>query len=178
MATGKLSHDTQDVQGLVASVISTWRTSGQPKACDVLAKHPSLREHKSAVLDLAFEEYELRRSKGEHVAPSVFCEQFPGFQKSVRRLLNVHWEWCDDSPEDLEALAREYEADLEKERLLHAPIDWPQVGEQYLGFELHEELGKGAFARVYLASETALGGRLEIRAVFPDQTVELVAPQR
>ena len=172
MAVGKFTNETQEVRGLVASVISTWRSGGRPKACDALARHPELRQHKSAVLDLAHEEYELRRSQGEVVAPSAFCEQFPGFQKSVRRLLNVHWEWIDDAPEDLEALARECESDLEQERQLRAPIDWPQVGEQYLGFELHEELGKGAFARVYLASETELGGRLVALKVSRHGTTE------
>jgi tetratricopeptide (TPR) repeat protein len=36
---------------------------------------------------------------------------------------------------------------------------WPQVGQDYQGFEIVEPLGRGALARVYLARETAMGGR-------------------
>lgn len=37
---------------------------------------------------------------------------------------------------------------------------FPRVGETFLGFELVEELGEGAFARVFLARQAALAGRL------------------
>ncbi len=36
---------------------------------------------------------------------------------------------------------------------------WPELGDEFLGFELLEELGRGAFARVFLASELALSRR-------------------
>src|SRR5690606_8404155 len=36
---------------------------------------------------------------------------------------------------------------------------WPSTGEVFLGFELLEEIGKGAFSRVFLAREVGLGGR-------------------
>ncbi len=36
---------------------------------------------------------------------------------------------------------------------------WPMLGESFLGFSIIGELGSGAFARVYLASEDALGDR-------------------
>jgi serine/threonine protein kinase/Tfp pilus assembly protein PilF len=39
-------------------------------------------------------------------------------------------------------------------------IRWPEPGEQYLDFQLKLELGKGAFARVFLATEPKLGNRL------------------
>src|SRR6185369_8619704 len=37
---------------------------------------------------------------------------------------------------------------------------WPEPGEQFLGFELLEDLGSGSFARVYLARQPELGDRL------------------
>ncbi|HKB37531.1 MAG TPA: protein kinase, partial [Gemmataceae bacterium] len=37
--------------------------------------------------------------------------------------------------------------------------DWPHAGQVFLGLQLERLLGRGAFARVYLATEEALGGR-------------------
>jgi serine/threonine protein kinase/Tfp pilus assembly protein PilF len=42
---------------------------------------------------------------------------------------------------------------------------WPQPGDWFLGFELQQELGRGAFARVFLAKEPKLGGRLVVLKV-------------
>ncbi len=41
-----------------------------------------------------------------------------------------------------------------------APVVFPKTGDDYLGFRLLEELGRGSFGRVYLAEQYALGGRL------------------
>src|SRR5690606_24491460 len=40
-----------------------------------------------------------------------------------------------------------------------APVEWPKVGESLLGFYLQEELGKGAFSRVFVACEPSLANR-------------------
>ena len=39
------------------------------------------------------------------------------------------------------------------------PEAWPQTGDTFLGFHLEQELGRGGFARVFLATEPALGNR-------------------
>jgi serine/threonine protein kinase/regulator of sirC expression with transglutaminase-like and TPR domain len=42
----------------------------------------------------------------------------------------------------------------------HPPVAaFPAVGDEYLGFELVSELGRGSFGRVYLARQTGLAGR-------------------
>jgi serine/threonine protein kinase len=49
---------------------------------------------------------------------------------------------------------------------------FPRVGERLLHFELVEELGRGAFARVYLARQESLAHRLVVLKVTADPTDE------
>jgi serine/threonine protein kinase/tetratricopeptide (TPR) repeat protein len=39
------------------------------------------------------------------------------------------------------------------------PVSWPSGGEEWFGFRLREELGRGSFARVFLATQLDLAGR-------------------
>lgn len=45
------------------------------------------------------------------------------------------------------------------ETATRAALDWPAVGSSFLGFRLVRELGRGAFARVYLAQQEQLANR-------------------
>src|SRR5438128_591474 len=47
-------------------------------------------------------------------------------------------------------------------RLAQAAVAMPEVGTEFLGFRLIQEVGKGAFARVYLAHQGDLADRLVI----------------
>src|SRR6185436_6231151 len=49
---------------------------------------------------------------------------------------------------------------------------FPQVGGEFLGFEILDDLGMGAIARVYLAAEPELGGRIVVIKVAADGTAE------
>jgi serine/threonine protein kinase len=109
----------------------------------VLAEHPELSQHRSVIIDLAYEEYCQKIDAGEKVSPGEFIDRFPMIQRSLRRLLEVH-----------------------KFIHSHAPIlngsesvRWPQIGETVLGFHIVDELGQGAFSRVFLANEPGLGNR-------------------
>ena len=112
----------------------------------MLREHPELAKQKSVVLDLAYEEFCLRTEAGEPLAASTFCDQFPTYRKSLERLLGVH-ELLAGNP----AFAA-----------LTGDVAWPAAGDGFLGFQLREELGKGALGRVFLATEPALGHRLVV----------------
>jgi eukaryotic-like serine/threonine-protein kinase len=114
-----------------------------PDAVALLARHPELLANKSAVLDLAYEEYCGRAKAGSVPEPEAFCERFPAYRSSLRRLLAAHQFLALNS--DLLGTA--------------PPVRWPEPGEQWCGFHLARDLGRGAFARVYLATEPAAGGR-------------------
>ena len=98
---------------------------------------------KSAVLDAALREFSLRRKVDEHVDISDFCDAYPAYRSSVRQLLSVYQCFA-EHPEIVEGLDR---------------INWPESGEDFLGFAIRDELGQGAFARVYSAREPAVGNR-------------------
>ncbi len=131
------------IESLASNVIASWRNGDEPSASDFFANHPGLSGRKSLVLDLAYEEYCLRTEAGETIAPSTFCDRFPSYRRSLRRLLDVH-SCMEQDPK----LANSLEA-----------IKWPEPDSCFLDFDLIEEIGRGAFARVFLATEPALGNR-------------------
>ncbi len=141
-------HKSPDLEAhsLVSQVINTWRSGNDPNAQAVLDQHPHLCDHESLVLDLAYEEYCLRREAGERVVLSTYCDRFPTVHKSLRILLATHE--CFDEASDLENKP--------------ADVPWPETETRFLGFYLIREIGRGAFARVYLATEPSLGDRLVV----------------
>ncbi len=121
-----------------ASATSTWLSRVIPVGVDqqqqVVEQDP-----KERVLEAALDEYCKLRESGESLDASDFCERYPSYRHSLRRLIDVH-----------ETLDQFDETDQDV---------WPLVGTRFLGFDLRHELGVGAFSRVYLATEPALGGR-------------------
>ena len=100
----------------------------------------------SELLDQAYGEYANRRSAGEHVDPDCFCERYPNIKSALGRLLEAH-RFLENNPE-----------------LMRNPRfpRWPEPETKFLGFQLLRELGRGAFSRVFLATEPALGNRLVV----------------
>ncbi len=127
----------------ISAIVDRWRHGESPDARAALSENPELSERKTLVLDLAYEEYCFRTESGESVAVSTFCNKFPSYQKSLQRLIGVH----------------HYLANQQAGKALGGPIRWPGSGDEFLGFVVEEELGRGALARVFLAAEPALGNR-------------------
>jgi serine/threonine protein kinase/Tfp pilus assembly protein PilF len=99
-----------------------------------------------ALEEAAYEEYCRLRDSGAAIDRATFCARFPvEVREGLTRLLEAH-EWLEREPELLDDL----------------PAAWPALGSVWEGFELLEELGRGAFARVYLAREPGLGNRLVV----------------
>src|SRR5262245_23467759 len=94
-------------------------------------------------IDQAYDEYCRLCESGAAVDPDAFCARFPALQTSLRRLLEAHRQIV-EHPELFRDLGSR----------------WPEPGGAFLGFQLLQELGRGAFARVFLAREPAVGGRL------------------
>jgi serine/threonine protein kinase/Tfp pilus assembly protein PilF len=129
---------------LFAELQDLWEQGEAAPAEVLLARHPELQADKSLVLDLAYEEYCRNIEAGRARDPREFCAGFRGWSNSVDRAVGAHI--------FLEANAR----------LLtdpKPPTPWPAPGDLFLGFTLQRELGRGAFARVFLATENALGHR-------------------
>jgi tetratricopeptide (TPR) repeat protein len=142
--------------GLLSQVKDLWARGEPADARAVLAQYPELGAEKSAVLDLAYEEYCLHLEAGQGPDPDEFCKRFPAFRTSLRRLLAAHHCLEENATSGGgEPLAR-----------------WPEPGDTFLGFALTYELGRGAFARVFLAAEPALGDRLVAVKISPHGAAE------
>jgi Flp pilus assembly protein TadD len=127
----------------VAAIKEDWERGAVPDAAAALARHPELLDNKSAILDLAYEEYCLRAEAGAAPEPDSFCDRFPAHRSSLRSLIRAH--------QFLEA---------NSELLGSAPpARWPEPGERWGDLALVRELGRGGFARVYLATEASTGDR-------------------
>lgn len=108
---------------------------------------------------LAFEEFRLRRLQGESVTPDEYARQLGLSLDSWPR--DALASSVDDNPRTtnpgLEELSR---LRPELAPLVEGKIEFPVPGESFLGFELLEELGRGAFGRVFLARQGDLAHRL------------------
>lgn len=126
---------------LARSIRSRWREGQPPDALDALQAHPDLGQDNSAVIELAYEEYCLRREAGEVIDHRAFCERFPGCRSALRQMLSF----------DLVIGAN---PDLFAD--VSSAADWLQAGEMAGDCRVIRELGQGAFSRVYLAHEASL----------------------
>jgi len=125
-----------------------WTRDQAPDAKAFLAEYPQWRLDRGLTLELAYEEYCQRRDRGQVVERSVFCDRFPSIRGSLYRQLEVE-EYLRDRLGSEGA-----DASLDARLMM-----WPRPGERFLGFELIDEIGRGAFARAYLCREPGVGDR-------------------
>jgi serine/threonine protein kinase len=140
------SQNETHLQSLVRDTIRRWRSGERPDAESLLRRHPALAENRSLAIDLIYEEFCLRHEQGDTLVPSTFCERFPHYEQSLSKMLAVH-ETLEESTRALTPAAKS---------------PWPKIGDSFLGYELVEALGRGSLARVFLAREAAVGGRLVV----------------
>jgi serine/threonine protein kinase len=100
------------------------------------------RNAHSLLLQQVFDEYYDKVEEGQRPNLEEFCARFPRLKSFLARQI-VHQDFVEQHPEFIS--------------VLDAP--WPAVGEQFLHFVLVGEVGRGTFARVYLAVEPELGNR-------------------
>jgi serine/threonine protein kinase/Tfp pilus assembly protein PilF len=124
-------------------------------AQEFLDNHPEFAGQKSAILDIVYEEFCRRREMGQEVDPRQLAARFPTIARSFLRLVEVDLFLNQESGTPLTAGA-----------------NWPDIGQSWLEFQLLEELGRGAFSRVYLARDQTLGGRLAVIKATPLGTWE------
>jgi serine/threonine protein kinase/Tfp pilus assembly protein PilF len=138
------SEQLQPLRLLAVGIKREWTAgSREPDAQAALRLHPELASVKTIVLDLAYEEYCRRRQRGETVDPDEFCERFPRFRAAVRKMIDAH-HYLAENPGKMPDVLLD---------------PWPNEGENISGFTILRQLGRGAFARVYLATEESAGDR-------------------
>ncbi len=150
-----------------------WNRGRRKTVADYTARFPALLANPTLLAAVAFEEYRQRVRAGDDVRPDEYRHRF-GVNTTG---------WAEFGPESaggnpaqtaampiapvthhrLGAQTPRPRALSEADELSHwqeATGSLPDVGTEFVGFHLVEELGRGAFGRVYLARQGDLAGRL------------------
>ncbi len=106
--------------------------------------------------DLIYEEFHVRRRSGLNINPSEYLEEYPDRVKSIQPLLG---------------LAEEYQSTMLGSGVRAAALADIEVGDVLDDFELLLNLGKGAFAKVFLARQQSMQ-RLVAVKVSEDKGLE------
>ena len=108
-------------------------------------RHPELAP--DALVALAYEEFCLREEAGEAPDPAEYEARFSDVAAMLREVLDIH--------------GLIVEGSCSTARVPEPPsARLPEAGQVIAGFTLVEELGRGTFARVFLAREQQLADRL------------------
>jgi serine/threonine protein kinase/TPR repeat protein len=140
---------------LAGTIVAEWQQTRQPDMVEVLRQHPQLLRNRSLLLNLAIEEYQVRRLSAGDLDLQRHCDRFEEFGGSIHRAIQ----------KQLEVVRFLGLEDL------GAP-KWPKAGDDFARFHVLEELGIGASARVYLCRETDVGDRLVVVKVTPIPSFE------
>jgi serine/threonine protein kinase/Flp pilus assembly protein TadD len=100
---------------------------------------------------VAYQAFRLRHGEEDAEALDCWCRSFRGDNAPAELFRDVHR----SDPEAASRLAR-------------AVTNLPEAGEDFLGFRLVAELGRGSFGRVYLAQQGELANRLVALKVSTD----------
>src|SRR5262249_32199982 len=95
--------------------------------------------------------YQAFRERETKADVDAWCDSYPGNADEARVFRDVH--------------AKDPRA---AENLAEAVAGFPEVGRDFLGFRLIQQLARGAFARVYLARQGELADRYVALKVSPD----------
>jgi len=115
-----------------------WQHREMPKCIEEYTKDFPELASDGIPADLIYEEYHVRRQAGDDVSSEDYLERFPEQAEELRRLLGL------EAPNVSTAL---FSGDK------HEPVE---VGETIDDFELLAQLGKGAFATVFLARQRSM----------------------
>ena len=95
---------------------------------------------------LCYEEFCRREEDGRAPFAAEYDERFPDLVERLRRIFDIH-----------ELIGNAASTDLHVPTV--EPTPFPEAGQTIAGFHLVEELGRGSFARVFLARERQLADR-------------------
>jgi serine/threonine protein kinase/tetratricopeptide (TPR) repeat protein len=100
-----------------------------------------------AAVELIYRDYFLTERGGCIPDPAAYFARFPMYRESLERVLQVHDVWSSSLLCNLVGPPR---------------AELPEAGDTIAPFELRRELGRGSFARVFLAAQTDLSNRLVV----------------
>lgn len=131
-------------RALLAELRASHEENSPVRPEDILDRWPADPQTDPDVASLLFEDFKLRQEKGEEPSIDDYDRRFPQQKDSLAGLLRNH--------NMLRSLGRASNRSVPR-------LVLPSVGEELFGYRLKQELGRGAFARVFLAEQSSLAGR-------------------
>ena len=155
-------------QSVAAEVIRvdmeySWNSGQKMRLAEYQQIVPDALGDRDVLGQVAFEEYRLRLRAGESVS-----------SKEYRRQYGIDTETWPQEIAPAESSNGDSHAKLMQEALMLAENvhNFPTLGEDFLEFSLQQEIGRGAFARVYLAQQGELADRLVVLKVASGHSLE------
>ena len=111
---------------------------------DVLQRWPGDLTTDPDVASLLFQDFQQRQDRGDEPSIDDYDRRFPQHKDSLAGLLRNHGVLRSMGAASTKSTPR---------------LALPAVGDELFGFRLRHELGRGAFARVFLAEQSDLAGR-------------------
>ncbi|MGO9465089.1 MAG: protein kinase domain-containing protein [Isosphaeraceae bacterium] len=155
--TGAGSELPPELPSVLDELTSAWERGQEPRLEMYLERlGPGDRD---GALELIYRHFCLVEAAGGDPDPLAYQARFPQYKESLERLFRLHAE-CPPSLLDCWVDANSH------------PVELPEVGDSIGPYSLRRELGRGTFARVYLANQTDLEDRLVVLKVSTRSTRE------
>ncbi len=154
-------HDDDAVlDALLEELSDDWERGERPPVEEYLDRLGSAADA-ADIVALVYHEFCLAELAGLNPDPVGYLDRFPGHREHLDRLLGLHAAidseqlrlWAGNAP-------------------LHEPAALPEAGDELGPYRLLRELGRGAFARVFLAEQGNLDDRLVVVKVSTRGTPE------
>jgi serine/threonine protein kinase/Tfp pilus assembly protein PilF len=129
---------------LLAEQRTGWQEGSPPSPEALLARWPTNPGADADVASILFEDFLHRRRQGDQPSIEEYEQRYPEHKESLAGLLSR------------DAVLRSIGGASGSSGTC---LGLPDVGDEVFGFRLRHELGRGAFARVFLAEQADLAGR-------------------
>jgi tetratricopeptide (TPR) repeat protein len=139
-----------------AELTERWRAGQRMPAEAFLVRSPALAADPEASFELVYGEYLVRESLGESPVPEEFAWRFPEFADRLRRQLDLHRAFREDSGDDEPTLVAP-----------RTPSGVGPLGAAPPGYELIRELGRGGAGVVYEAQQLGLNRTVALKVIRP-----------
>jgi eukaryotic-like serine/threonine-protein kinase len=151
-----------------------WQNGRPKRLAHYVEQFPSFAEDPELLRIVAIEEYRWRVQAGENPTLEEYASQYGIDMRDWPTIRVAHAPDAPPrtTPDHVSSPAAQAPAAASQTAVVADHLDMPQPGERFLGFELLQVLGKGAFAQVYLARQPEMAGRLVVLKVSTDGDLE------
>lgn len=144
----------------------SWESGRGRTVSDYRRELPDLLAVREVLESVAYEEYRLRAQSGCPLPPQHFATEY--------KISTGHWRSLENGRAEIshDAEARGVPEREEIQLLSENTAEFPACGLGFLSFHLEREIGRGAFARVYLARQSDLARRHVVLKLVGGRTLE------